>query len=39
MEVNRIEPVIEKGFAFDQAPGAFRLQAPANFLSKIAITA
>jgi hypothetical protein len=39
MEVNRIKPVIEKGFAFDQAPGASRLQAPANFLGKIAITA
>jgi NADPH:quinone reductase-like Zn-dependent oxidoreductase len=38
IEVNHIKPVIEKGFAFDQAPEAFRLQASGNFLGKIAIT-
>ena len=37
IEVNRIKPVIEKVFPFDQAAEAFRLQASGNFLGKIAI--
>jgi NADPH:quinone reductase-like Zn-dependent oxidoreductase len=36
-EVNRIKPVIDKVFPFDQALDAFRLQASGNFLGKIAI--
>jgi len=38
MEVNRLKPVIEKVFPFDQAPEAFRLQASGNFMGKIAIS-
>ncbi len=38
IEVNRIKPVIEKVFPFDQAAEAFRLQASGNFLGKIAIS-
>jgi NADPH:quinone reductase-like Zn-dependent oxidoreductase len=38
IEVNRIKPVIDKVFPFDQATEAFRLQASGNFLGKIAIT-
>lgn len=37
MEVNRIKPIIEKVFPFDQAAEAFRLQASGNFMGKIAI--
>ncbi len=37
IEVNRIKPVIEKVFPFDQAAEAFRLQASGNFVGKIAI--
>jgi NADPH:quinone reductase-like Zn-dependent oxidoreductase len=38
VEINRIKPVIDKVFPFDQAADAFRLQASGNFLGKIAIT-
>jgi NADPH:quinone reductase-like Zn-dependent oxidoreductase len=38
IEVNRLKPIIEKVFPFDQAAEAFRLQASGNFLGKIAIT-
>jgi NADPH:quinone reductase-like Zn-dependent oxidoreductase len=38
IEVNRIKPVIEKVFSFEQALDAFRLQASGNFLGKIVIT-
>jgi NADPH:quinone reductase-like Zn-dependent oxidoreductase len=37
VEVNRIKPVIDKVFPFDQAPEAFRLQASGNFIGKIVI--
>jgi NADPH:quinone reductase-like Zn-dependent oxidoreductase len=37
IEVNRIKPVIEKVFPFDQASEAFRLQASGDFLGKIVI--
>jgi NADPH:quinone reductase-like Zn-dependent oxidoreductase len=37
IEVNRIEPVVDKVFAFDEALDAFRLQASGNFFGKIAI--
>ena len=37
IEVNRIKPVIEKVFPFDQAAEAFRLQASGNFMGKIVI--
>ena len=37
IEVNRIKPVVDKVFPFDQALDAFRLQASGNFLGKIAI--
>jgi NADPH:quinone reductase-like Zn-dependent oxidoreductase len=37
MEVNRIKPVIDKVFPFDQAAEAFRLQASGNFMGKIVI--
>jgi NADPH:quinone reductase-like Zn-dependent oxidoreductase len=35
IEINRIKPVIEKVFPFDQAAEAFRLQASGNFMGKI----
>ena len=38
MEVNRLKPLIEKVFPFDQALDAFRLQASGNFMGKIAIS-
>ncbi len=38
VEVNRIKPVIDKVFPFDQALDAFRLQASGKFLGKIAIS-
>ena len=38
VEVNRIKPVIDKVFPFDQAPEAFRLQASGNFIGKIVIS-
>jgi NADPH:quinone reductase-like Zn-dependent oxidoreductase len=37
IEVNRIKPVVDKVFSFDQAIDAFRLQASGNFFGKIAI--
>jgi NADPH:quinone reductase-like Zn-dependent oxidoreductase len=37
IEVNKIKPIIEKAFPFDQAAEAFRLQASGNFLGKIVI--
>jgi NADPH:quinone reductase-like Zn-dependent oxidoreductase len=37
IEVNKIKPIIDKVFPFDQAAEAFRLQASGNFLGKIAI--
>jgi NADPH:quinone reductase-like Zn-dependent oxidoreductase len=37
IEVNRIKPVIDKVFPFDQALDAFRLQASGNFIGKIVI--
>jgi NADPH:quinone reductase-like Zn-dependent oxidoreductase len=37
IEINRIKPIIEEVFPFDQAAEAFRLQASGNFLGKIAI--
>jgi NADPH:quinone reductase-like Zn-dependent oxidoreductase len=37
IEVNRIKPIIEKVFPFDQAHEAFKLQASGNFIGKIAI--
>jgi len=38
IEVNRIKPIIDRVFPFDQAPEAFALQASQNFLGKIVIT-
>lgn len=38
MEVNRIKPIVDKVFPFEQAAEAFRLQASGNFVGKIAIT-
>jgi NADPH:quinone reductase-like Zn-dependent oxidoreductase len=38
IEVNRIKPVIDKVFPFDQAADAFRLQASGNFVGKIVIS-
>jgi NADPH:quinone reductase-like Zn-dependent oxidoreductase len=38
VEVNRIKPVIDKVFPFDQALDAFRLQASGDFLGKIVVT-
>jgi NADPH:quinone reductase-like Zn-dependent oxidoreductase len=38
VEVNRIKPVIDKVFPFDQALDAFRLQASGNFIGKIVIS-
>ncbi len=37
IEVNRIKPIIDKVFPFDQAADAFRLQASGNFVGKIVI--
>ena len=37
IEVNRIKPVIERVFSFDQAPEAFALQASGDFMGKIVI--
>jgi len=37
IEINRIKPVVDKVFPFDQALDAFRLQASGNFFGKIAI--
>ena len=37
IEVNKIKPIIEKVFPFDQALDAFRLQASGNFMGKIVI--
>jgi NADPH:quinone reductase-like Zn-dependent oxidoreductase len=37
IEVNRIKPVVDRVFSFDQASDAFALQASGNFLGKIAI--
>ncbi|MGD0956423.1 MAG: NAD(P)-dependent alcohol dehydrogenase [Candidatus Acidiferrales bacterium] len=37
IEVNRIKPVIDKVFSFDQATDAFRHQASGNFIGKIVI--
>jgi NADPH:quinone reductase-like Zn-dependent oxidoreductase len=38
IEVNRIKPVIDRVFSFDQAPDAFSLQAHGSYFGKIAIT-
>jgi len=38
IEVNRIKPVVDRIFPFDQAVDAFHLQASGTFLGKIAIT-
>ena len=38
VEVNRIKPVIDKVFPFDQALDAFRHQASGNFIGKIVIS-
>jgi NADPH:quinone reductase-like Zn-dependent oxidoreductase len=38
IEVDRIKPVIDQVFPFDQAADAFHLQASGNFIGKIAIT-
>lgn len=37
IEINRIKPVVDKVFPFDQALDAFHLQASGNFFGKIAI--
>jgi NADPH:quinone reductase-like Zn-dependent oxidoreductase len=36
--MNRIEPIVDKVFAFDQAPEAFRQMAAGDFFGKIVIT-
>jgi NADPH:quinone reductase-like Zn-dependent oxidoreductase len=37
IEINRIQPIIDRVFPFDQAPDAFALQATGSYLGKIAI--
>jgi NADPH:quinone reductase-like Zn-dependent oxidoreductase len=37
IEVNAIKPVIDKAFAFDQAPEAWRTLAAGDFFGKIVI--
>lgn len=38
IEVNRIKPVVDKVFPFDQAVEAFRCQASGDFIGKVVIT-
>jgi len=38
IEVNRIKPVVDKVFPFDQAVDAFRCQASGDFVGKVVIT-
>jgi NADPH:quinone reductase-like Zn-dependent oxidoreductase len=37
IEVNRIKPIVDKVFPFDQTDEAFRLQASGSFMGKIVI--
>ena len=37
IEVNGIKPVVDKAFAFDQAPDAWRTLAAGDFFGKIVI--
>ncbi len=38
IEVNKIKPIVDKVFPFDEAPEAFRQFAAGNFFGKIVIT-
>jgi NADPH:quinone reductase-like Zn-dependent oxidoreductase len=38
IEMNRIKPIVDKVFAFDQAPEAFRQMAAGDFFGKIVIS-
>jgi NADPH:quinone reductase-like Zn-dependent oxidoreductase len=38
IDINKIKPVVDQVFPFDQAADAFRCQASGDFLGKVVIT-